>query len=224
MSCRRICRELLWLARFGELGPSSQPHLEHLASCRGCRDEVGFDRAMVEQLRTALAERVANAAPSPRAWEGILARAQVPESRAPALRLLSLVGRLRFASAMAGTGLALMLALNTQIVPMTVSGPSDGGADSANLLQVPRIPPGQTGSDLGPAVSGLAPAADPEQALTDAARLPVRPTDDEADEAPIETELRVVRAMQTPEPGGDDPVDAPEERAAPLATQPGEPS
>jgi hypothetical protein len=228
MSCRRICRELLWLARFGELGPSSQPHLEHLASCRGCRDEVGFDRAMVEQLRAALAERVANAAPSPRAWEGILARAQVPETRPPALRLLSLVGRLRFASAMAGTGLALVLALNTQIVPMAVSGPSDGAADSANLLQVPRIPPGQTSSDLGPAVA--APAADPEQALADAARAPaIRSTDDGAgdvaDEAPIRTELRVVRAMQTPEPGADNPGGQPEEPStAPLATEPGEPS
>jgi RNA polymerase sigma-70 factor (ECF subfamily) len=86
MKCRRICRELLWLARFGEFGPSSQPHLDHLANCRGCRDEVGFDRAMVEQLRIALAERIADAAPSPSAFDRIWARAQTPEPR-PAARL-----------------------------------------------------------------------------------------------------------------------------------------
>ena len=64
MSCRRTCRELLWLTRFGEFGPSSAPHLEHLSGCRSCRDEVGFDRAMVQQLRLALAVRVTSDTPS----------------------------------------------------------------------------------------------------------------------------------------------------------------
>ncbi|MGI8999160.1 MAG: hypothetical protein ACR2GO_05580, partial [Candidatus Limnocylindria bacterium] len=79
MRCRRICRELLWLARFGEFGPSSAPHLDHLAHCGGCRDEVGFDRALVQHLRVALAERIEDAAPSPNAWSVILERAQAPE-------------------------------------------------------------------------------------------------------------------------------------------------
>ena len=78
MSCRRICRELLWLARFGEFGPSSAPHLDHLAGCSACRDEVGFDRALVQQLRLALAERIASDEPSPSAWDVILERAPRP--------------------------------------------------------------------------------------------------------------------------------------------------
>ena len=131
MKCRRICRELLWLARFGEFGPSSQPHLDHLANCRGCRDEVGFDRAMVEQLRIALAERIADAAPSPSAFDRIWARAQTPEPR-PAARLwgwsTAVIGRMRFATAMAGTGLALVLALNMNVVP--VAGPASSAANA----------------------------------------------------------------------------------------------
>jgi len=129
MTCRRICRELLWLARFGEFGPSSGPHLDHLASCRSCRDEVGFDRALVRQLRTALATRVADADPSPRAWEGVLARMGQPEPRPSRLREWStvLVARLRVASAMAGGSLAIVLALNFQIVPVLPSAVIDGG-------------------------------------------------------------------------------------------------
>jgi hypothetical protein len=128
MKCRRICRELLWLARFGEFGPSSAPHLDHLASCRSCRDEVGFDRALVQQLRSALAARIGAANPSSRAWEGILERMRQPERRA-ASRFrewsLALVGRLRVATAVAGTGLALVLALNLEVVPVAPPSPSD---------------------------------------------------------------------------------------------------
>jgi hypothetical protein len=125
MTCRRICRELLWSVRFGELDVSSQPHLEHLAGCGPCRDEVGFDREMVRQLRAALADRVDGLVPSPTAWEGILRRAQAPEPGRWATwwsRSLGLVGRLRTATAMAGTGLALVLALNTQVI--SVAGPA----------------------------------------------------------------------------------------------------
>lgn len=132
MSCRRICRELLWLARFGELGPRSQPHLDHLVGCRGCRDEVGFDREMVRQLRVALAERVEGLQPSSTAWEGILRRAQAPEPGRFAAwwqRSLGLVSRLRTATAMAGTGLALVLALQMEIMPMVPLGSSDGATD-----------------------------------------------------------------------------------------------
>jgi hypothetical protein len=128
MSCRRICRELLWLSRFGELGPSSQPHLDHLVGCRSCRDEVGFDREMVRQLRVALAERIDGLQPSSSAWEGILRRAQAPEpSRFAAWwrRSIGLVGRLRTATAMAGTGLALVLALNMEVIPQAAPVPSE---------------------------------------------------------------------------------------------------
>ena len=212
MKCRRICRELLWLARFGEFGPSSQPHLDHLASCRGCRDEVGFDRAMVEQLRIALAERIADAAPSPSAFDRIWARAQTPEPR-PAARLwgwsTAVIGRMRFATAMAGTGLALVLALNMNVVPVT--GPTSAGAsdaDSAALQQVPRMLPARSsleqlirtwgGGDPG------ATRADPEAALTVAGRVPTTRSDDDGIASSSgKTELRlVIRAVQVPDMGG----------------------
>ena len=212
MKCRRICRELLWLARFGEFGPSSQPHLDHLAACRGCRDEVGFDRAMVEQLRLALAERIADAAPSPSTFDRILARTQVPEPR-PAARIWSwstaLVGRMRFATAMAGTGLALVLALNMNVVPVTV--PASGGASdagSAALLQVPRmLPPRSSLTELirtwGGGDSGAS-RPDPEAALIVAGRVPATRSDDDGIASSVgETELRlVVRAVQVPDMGG----------------------
>jgi anti-sigma factor RsiW len=125
MTCHQTCRELLWLVRYGELDASSQPHLDHLAECSSCRDEVGFDREMVRQLRRALAERVEGMAPSPTAWEGIVRRTQAPPpSRWATMwsRSFGLVGRLRTATAMAGTGLALVLALNTQVI--SVAGPA----------------------------------------------------------------------------------------------------
>jgi len=137
MSCRRICRELLWLSRFGELGPNSQPHLDHLVGCRSCRDEVGFDREMVRQLRIALAERIDGPQPSSSAWEAILKRAQTPEPRGLAAwwqRSIGIVSRLRTATAMAGTGLALVLALQMEVMPLPASSPSDGAEASASIL------------------------------------------------------------------------------------------
>lgn len=131
MSCRRICRELLSQARFGELGPGAAPHLEHLSDCRACRDELGFDRALVRQLRTALAARVAGVTPSPRAWEGILQRMAAPEPAPSRLRAWStlLIARLRVGSAMAGATLAILVALNLEVVPVRPSDAlHDGGA------------------------------------------------------------------------------------------------
>ena len=212
MKCRRICRELLWLARFGEFGPSSQPHLDHLANCRGCRDEVGFDRAIVEQLRIALAERIADAAPSPSAFDRIWARAQTPEPR-PAARLwgwsTAVIGRMRFATAMAGTGLALVLALNMNVVP--VAGPPSTGAsdaDSAALQQVPRMLPARSSLEqLIRTWGGGDPGAtrpDPEVALTVAGRVPTTRSDDDGIASSIgKAELRlVIRVVQVPDMGG----------------------
>jgi hypothetical protein len=119
MSCRRICRELLSFVRFGELGPRSQPHLDHLAGCPSCRDEVGYDREMVQRLRMALAARIEGMDPPPQAWEQILRRAQAPDPE-PVDGWLGRLGaaavRRRTATAMAGTALALVLALNMEVV------------------------------------------------------------------------------------------------------------
>lgn len=217
MSCRKICRELLWLARFGEFGPSSQPHLDHLASCRPCRDEVGFDRAMVEQLRIALAERIAIATPPSTAWDRILARAQAPETPA-ATRFwewsTGLVARLRWATAMAGTGLALVLALNMEVVPISAPEVDDGAAswEASSLTQVPRIPVQRSSLEQltrawGGGVADARPS-DPEAELLSATRGQAPPRggnagaepEPEPNEAPAELRL-VFRPSQTPEPG-----------------------
>lgn len=145
MTCGRICRELLWSVRFGELDATSQPHLDHLAECSACRDEVGFDREMVRQLRRALAERVDGLAPSPTAWEGILRRTQAaPRSRWATVwgRSFGLVGRLRTATAMAGTGLALLLALNTQVAQLAPPAETDSitPSEATSLVAGGRLP------------------------------------------------------------------------------------
>lgn len=232
MSCKRVCRELLWLARFGELGPDSQPHLDHLTSCRGCRDEIGFDRAMVEQLRTALAERIANAAPPPGAWENILAKARAPEPRSLGLRAWSsaLVGRLRL-TALAASALALVLALNTQVVPMTVPSSTDG---STEQIQLGRVAPrgGSAGrTDGGGTVTAVASVTDAVGAFTTTTPLPPSTDEDEdvatAGTEPATTEVRVVFLPADTYPS--DWAEVPEEEAeghapVPLASEPGEPS
>jgi hypothetical protein len=140
MSCRRIRRELLWLVRFGDFDAGSAPHLEHLAGCQGCRDEVGIDRALVRQLRSALAERVGDATPSPRAWEGVLARMRQPEPTALRQWPARLSALLRAGSAMAGAGLALVLALNLEMMPI---GPSATPEASDLVVQSASAPAGR---------------------------------------------------------------------------------
>jgi hypothetical protein len=119
MSCRTVCRELIELFRFGELDRRSAPHLEHLAACRGCRDEVGFDRELVERLRVALAQRIEHEGPSGTAFAAILARAQSNEPlgwrRWLRLNPGVLAERLRAASGVAVVGLAVLLSTGTQI-------------------------------------------------------------------------------------------------------------
>jgi hypothetical protein len=119
MSCRKVCRELVELFRFGELDRRSAPHLEHLATCRGCRDEVGFDRELVERLRFALAQRIEHEGPSGAAFAAILARAQSTEPlgwrRWLRLNPGVLAERLRAASGVAVVGLAVLLSTGTQI-------------------------------------------------------------------------------------------------------------
>ncbi|MGH2446464.1 MAG: hypothetical protein ACRDGD_10585 [Candidatus Limnocylindria bacterium] len=130
MKCRRICRELLWLARFGELGPSSAPHLDHLETCSGCREEVGFDRALVRQLRLALAARIERETPSPGAWDAILLRAQAPETGVGGFlrtNATALAARLRTASAVSAMALAALIATSTNV---GITHPAAGSAET----------------------------------------------------------------------------------------------
>jgi hypothetical protein len=130
MRCKRIRRELLWLARFGELGPSSAPHLEHLSRCGSCRDEVGFDRALVQQLRRALAERLSGEEPPPRTWDVILERAMAPEAGLGGFlrgHAVMLAARLRTATAVSAIALAGIIATSTQVA---VTHPEAGSAET----------------------------------------------------------------------------------------------
>jgi hypothetical protein len=139
MSCRRICRELVELFRFGELDRRSAPHLEHLAACRSCRDEVGFDRELVDRLRTALAQRIEHEGPSGSAFAAILARAQSDEPmgwrRWLRLNPSLLAERLRAASGVAVVGLAVLLTAGTQLeivqAPVDTSGEERSSAVAA---------------------------------------------------------------------------------------------
>jgi hypothetical protein len=133
MSCRRARRELQWLVQFGEFDQGSAPHLDHLAVCRACREEIGIDRALVRQLRTALAARIEDAAPSPTAWEGVLVRMRQPEPHPSGFRTwaMRLAGGLRAGTAMAGASLALVLALNLEVVPMAPAASPEPGTESA---------------------------------------------------------------------------------------------
>ena len=209
MNCPRVCRELRWLVRFGELGPDSQPHLDHLADCSACRDEVGFDRAMVQQLRIALAERIGGMAPSADAWERILRRAQAPEPATTRLRMWSaaILGRLRTATAVAGTGLALVLALNMEVVPVSVSPVSEPSPPPASatfpqdLLLPAERPPLALRIDQGSGNESIVP--EPEGLMTQM-KAPVvarpEPRSDEADDVPPVSEIRVsFRSPVSPE-------------------------
>lgn len=118
MSCARVCRELLELSRFGELDVRSAPHIEHLVDCRACRDVIGLDRALVQQLRVALRARIEGAAPSSAAWDGILRRTQRPEAGLGAWfrrRSALVLSRLRTATAVSATALAVLIASGTQV-------------------------------------------------------------------------------------------------------------
>ena len=118
MSCARVCRELLELSRFGELDVRSAPHIEHLVDCRACRDVIGLDRALVQQLRVALQARIDGASPSSAAWDGILRRTQRPEAGLSAWfrrRSALVLSRLRTATAVSATALAVLIASSTQV-------------------------------------------------------------------------------------------------------------
>ncbi len=185
MRCRRICRELLWLARFGEFGPSSAPHLDHLAYCGNCRDEVGFDRALVQQLRTALAERAELAAPSPGAWSAILERAQAPERGIGAFlhrHAGALAARLRTATAITAVGLAGIIATSTHvtIAPLEAGSPETRTRTSAAGEQFERqamLPRSLTADERVPVVYIVAAApSDPEMAFLVSASMATMPT------------------------------------------------
>jgi hypothetical protein len=217
MSCHRVRRALLWMSRFQEFGPDSQLHLDHLAGCRACRDEIGCDRALVRQLRAALAARVDGMEPSSSVWEQVRVLAQQPEPRRGRWswrRAGNVMAIGRSLTAMAGTGLALVLALNTQIVTVTL--PTTDAPPSAQTDRVgvpsawdrlPRLGAEADGSAAGgdrsmelnaqPDPEGLFVNVDAGQVLASLTSPAVE--EPPADEPPTEV-LVVLRLPLAPEP------------------------
>jgi hypothetical protein len=204
MRCRRIRRELLWLARFGEFGPSSAPHLEHLSRCSSCRDEVGFDRALVQQLRRALAERTAGDEPSSGAWDAILERAMAPESGLLGYlrgHAVTLEARLRTATAVSAIALAGIIATSTQVA---VTHPEAGSAETEVRVSAagdqferqPLIPrPRRTATPVVYVPAGA--PSDPELAFQVSATQPpvALPAEEPSAQTSIEADVSIVAAV-----------------------------
>ena len=250
MSCRRVCRELLSFVRFGELGPRSQPHLDHLAGCSNCRDEVGYDREMVQRLRMALAARIDGMDPSPQVWEQILRRAQAPDP-VPAAGWLTRLGiaaaRRRTTTAMAGTALALVLALNMEVVslmPVTADPSVEAVVtESASGGSQRWARPSALRQGAGPSDQALAHAprivfdAGPEVRMTGIVAGLTPPSASAATAPEPEPDVRVVfRTVDPVGPLADDdrldvgstareePNDEPQPQPAASPTEPGQPS
>jgi hypothetical protein len=209
MSCHRVRRELLWMTRFGEFGPDSQLHLDHLAGCRACRDEVGCDRHTVRLLRAALAARVDGMEPSSGVWEQVRTLAQQPEPRRlrwPWRRPGDVIALGRTLTAMAGTGLAVVLALNTQVVTVTLpqsdtpssqTESADGGVPSA-WDRLPRLTEPAAAGDSGLTLVDWQP--DPEGMVmnVDAGELMAGLTSPEVEESVEEVTGDLVVVMRLP--------------------------
>lgn len=243
MSCHRVRRALLWMTRFEEFGPDSELHLDHLAGCRACRDEIGCDRELVRQLRAALAARVDGMEPSPAVWDQVRVLAQQPERRRfrwPWRRLGDALGAARSMAAMAGTGLALVLALNTQVVTVTLS-PSDAptpGVQSQRTSGVPsawdRLPlSGAAAGGGGGTTLNLTAQPDPEGLLVNvdtgavAASL-AQPAEQEPAPAPASKAVFVMTLPLAPEPppavAGHDAASEEPEPAVPAPPAAGDPT
>lgn len=210
MSCRRICRELLSFVRFGELGPRSQPHLDHLAGCASCRDEVGYDREMVQRLRAALAARIEGMDPSPQVWEQILRRAQAPDPEPGGwlARVGVAAARRRTTTAMAGTALALVLALNMEVVSVIPAITTDatmeaviadtGSADSQRWARPSAQRPGAPTIETPMDAPRLVLAAQPEVRMTGIVAGLTPPSTATATAPDPEPEVRVVFRSAAP--------------------------
>jgi hypothetical protein len=177
MSCARISREVIEFFRFGDLDARSVPHLEHLAVCAACREEVGLDRALVIQLLRALAARVDGHAASPGAWIEIRRRALQPEP--------SWIGRvlpaLRVAPLGATVIVVVALFLSSNPVPFRSAPPlqttepnwrnvqADAGSDGAEPFGGRWWLGYESASDPSGPVTGALPTVDPGGVLVPSA-------------------------------------------------------
>jgi anti-sigma factor RsiW len=120
--CSRARRELLEHVALGEaLGSRSGPLLSHLDACADCRWEVGSDRALVENLRRALGERVDGYAPSEASWGLVRQRTVDRPARPWTARLAHWGGMVSAAGAAAIMMFAVATAPETRLLPETQS-------------------------------------------------------------------------------------------------------
>jgi hypothetical protein len=171
MSCRRVRRDLLDRFRFGQVDGCSAGHLDHLAGCVSCRDEMGIDQALIRQLRRALQARVEGHAASPHAFAEIRRRAlaetgvQASGGRLPRLTQW----RTALRTLAAGSALVLIAVVSTgQINDVTrsaqLSAPPVRWQGLVRTASIPALEPWNMHRALGvpppPRPSGLTAQAD----------------------------------------------------------------
>jgi hypothetical protein len=175
MSCRDVRRVVSEYCLFGEHDELTAPHLDHLSSCRSCQDEAGVDRALVRELRRALAARVENAAPSAAVWQSVLRRAQEESAAAGWRQRLAaawgsligpapLVARLRTASVLSTMALAVLM-VNGQSSMPTLPAPSAPPPQVPSLNQFERQPVGPMRIELPVANTTVEPIRIPRREI-----------------------------------------------------------
>ncbi len=132
MSCARVAREVIDFFRFGDLDARSAPHLDHLATCVDCREEVGLDRELVLQLQKSLLARVEGHAASPGTWLEIRRRALQPDAPTWRSRFLPV-----FRLAPVGAAVVLAIAL---LAPAGAFSPFRRGARVDRDPAAPAVP------------------------------------------------------------------------------------
>ena len=155
MSCRRICRELLWLVRFGDFDAGSP----RISSTWPAARAAATRSAWIARWCASCGPRSPSASAMPRRPDRLGGRAG-PDGPAGAdgAPWLEAAAFLRAGSAMAGASLALVLALNLELAPIgaapdrrtpgiTASAPA--GQARASALGGPRAGRG-TGPVRGP--------------------------------------------------------------------------
>lgn len=195
MSCRDVQRVVSEYCLFGEQDGLTPPHLEHLSACRSCRDEAGVDRALVRELRRALAARVEGETPSAGVWQAVLRRAQEEPiasgwrawlrwgQRGPAA-VNPFVARLRTASVVSTMALAILIANGQNSMPVLPSAPAPAPEQAGKQWERQLVQPSRTDiSLLKPTVARApAPRSDVEERLF-TAPVVYRPAPREAPDA-----------------------------------------
>jgi hypothetical protein len=184
MSCRDVQRVVADYCLFGEQDGLTAPHLEHLSDCRSCRDEAGIDRALVRELRRALAARVGEGAPSAGVWQAVLRRTQEEPSAGGWRRWLGLgqrgpagatpfVARLRTASALTTVALAVLMANGQNSMPVLPAAPAPTPSETWNQFERKAVVASRIDISLVKPIVDRAPPPPPPDAEEKIARSPV---------------------------------------------------